>query len=464
MRKNNLISFKPRTSATIKDFLNQTFKDKVDSLSSFKFPLHVLFPETFIFNITKFQRVLKSNHVQGKIYFACKANKASTFLDMAAYSQIGVEASSCYELKGALKSGLKGEDVVASGPVKSLDFLSLAIRNNSIISIDDLVEITQISNICSASSQKIAPRIIIRINFSNNHISKFGIPVDKLRLAFKMIKNSGFNLLGFSFHLNNYSIDERIRSLACVFEQIKIARSYGFKADIVDIGGGYTVNYISQMDWHNFLEIKKSGCAAEIFFNSKKITDFYPYYSQYSGEVFLDKLLKSSYDGLLIRDTINDLGVKLIVEAGRSLLDQCGITLMKIVGIKQIKGENLIFVDGNINHLSEQWFNSDFLVDPILIKKNKGLTKRKTVIGPVCGNLCLEQDMLSWHRVRLNNPVAGDFLVFINTAGYQMDSNESQFHGIPLPAKFSAIQVDREWKICEDKKFNYLKIKKYDLR
>ncbi len=463
MRKNNLISFKPKTNAAVKDFLSQVFKDKAFDLFSFKSPSHILFPEVFTSNIAKFQKVLENNHIQGKIYFACKANKASTFLGVAAHSQIGVEASSLYELKEALKYGPKGEDIIASGPIKSFDFLSLAIRSNSIVSIDDLVEIDLLSNICSTSSKKRAPRIIVRINFSDENVSKFGIPVNKLGLAFKMIKNNNFDLLGFSFHLNNYSVDERVKVLACVLDQIKIARSYGFKADIIDIGGGYTVNYISQNDWHRFLEIKKSGCVAEIFFNSKKITDFYPYYSKHSGEIFLDKILKSSYNGLLVRDAINSLGIKLVVEAGRSLLNQCGITLMKIVGIKKIKDEDLIFVDGNINHLSEQWFNSDFLVDPILIKKNKELTKRKTVIGPVCGNLCLEQDMLSWHRVKLNNPVAGDLLVFINTAGYQMDSNESQFHGIPLPAKFSAIQGDNGWTICDDKKFNYLKIKKYDL-
>jgi diaminopimelate decarboxylase len=32
-------------------------------------------------------------------------------------------------------------------------------------------------------------------------------------------------------------------------------------------------------------------------------------------------------------------------------------------------------------------------------------------------------------------PRPGDLLVYVNTAGYQMDSNESAFHDLPLPPK-----------------------------
>jgi diaminopimelate decarboxylase len=31
----------------------------------------------------------------------------------------------------------------------------------------------------------------------------------------------------------------------------------------------------------------------------------------------------------------------------------------------------------------------------------------------------------------------GDLLVYPNTAGYQMDSNESRFHDLPLPPKIA---------------------------
>jgi len=48
----------------------------------------------------------------------------------------------------------------------------------------------------------------------------------------------------------------------------------------------------------------------------------------------------------------------------------------------------------------------------------------------------MEYDMLTWRKVRFPaEPRFGDFIVYPNTAGYQMDKNESEFHQLPLPPK-----------------------------
>ena len=52
------------------------------------------------------------------------------------------------------------------------------------------------------------------------------------------------------------------------------------------------------------------------------------------------------------------------------------------------------------------------------------------------GASCLDSDMVTWRKIVFpQRPAAGDLLVYLNTAGYQMDSNESPFHDLPLPAK-----------------------------
>ena len=44
--------------------------------------------------------------------------------------------------------------------------------------------------------------------------------------------------------------------------------------------------------------------------------------------------------------------------------------------------------------------------------------------------------MVTWRKVPFPaRPRVGDLLVYPNTAGYQMDSNESPFHDLPLPPK-----------------------------
>lgn len=47
-----------------------------------------------------------------------------------------------------------------------------------------------------------------------------------------------------------------------------------------------------------------------------------------------------------------------------------------------------------------------------------------------------ECDLPTWRKVVFpTRPQPGDLLVYVNTAGYQMDSNESPFHDLPLPPK-----------------------------
>ena len=49
----------------------------------------------------------------------------------------------------------------------------------------------------------------------------------------------------------------------------------------------------------------------------------------------------------------------------------------------------------------------------------------------------MEYDMLTWRTIGFPRaPKRGDLLIYHNTAGYQMDKNESSFHQLPLPSRF----------------------------
>ncbi|WP_062218870.1 hypothetical protein [Aureimonas sp. D3] len=55
----------------------------------------------------------------------------------------------------------------------------------------------------------------------------------------------------------------------------------------------------------------------------------------------------------------------------------------------------------------------------------------------------MEYQGLTWRKIRFpGEPRHGDLLVYPNTAGYQMDKNESEFHQLPLPPKIVLTQRD----------------------
>ena len=57
----------------------------------------------------------------------------------------------------------------------------------------------------------------------------------------------------------------------------------------------------------------------------------------------------------------------------------------------------------------------------------------------------MEYDMLTWRKVLFDRPAeVGDLLIYHNTAGYQMDKNESQFHQLPLPTRFVLEEVSKD--------------------
>lgn len=390
-------------------------------------PANFVFLDNFVNNINKYRDVFLRYCMHENIFFSCKANKSIALLFAAAKEKCGIEVSSYYELKDALKYTKK---IIASGPAKDEQYLSLAIENKSIISVDDIEELKQILSF----NQQV--NVMFRISDLLGITSRFGINISQIDLCIEMIKNTKINLLGFSFHINNYDLNDRIQAIN---QLVNIVKQKNLKIKYIDIGGGIPINYCTKEEYSNFM--KKNN--RNMFFKEKAINNFYPYYNKLAGDEALDYILKS------IKDNIGD--IQIVIEPGRSLLNNCGISIFEVQYVKQLSnGDNLIITNGNINCLSEQWFNTDYLISPMLYKKNKN-TMKKPIIASVCGNLCLEQDMITWRKVRFEDtPEKGDLLIYYNTAGYQMDSNESMFHKIPLVEKYIVEINDDKYKIRKD--------------
>ena len=407
--------------------------DAYNLFALFDFPANVIFIDQFVSNINKFKDIFTHYFSHENIFFSCKCNKSYALLKYASEQNCGIEVSSNYELIDALKYTKK---IIASGPAKDKDYLNNSIKNNVIISVDDIEELKLIKEINKPA------KVLLRISDLLGKISRFGINLNQLDLCLDIISNSLIQLEGFSFHINNYSLDDRIGAINEILEFVEHKK---IKIKFIDIGGGIPTNYCSKEDYNNFLKNNNKG----MYFKKHFINDYYPYYSEVADENALDYILKNVYKKL------NDRGIEIIVEPGRSLLKNVGVSIYEVQYLKQLSnGENILVTNGNINCLSEQWFNSDYLIEPKLIPKS--VRQKKVVFASIAGNLCLEQDMLTWRKIKFYViPERGDLLVYYNTAGYQMDSNESEFHKIPLVKKYVVKRNDNKYVVEEDKKYDY---------
>ena len=122
------------------------------------------------------------------------------------------------------------------------------------------------------------------------------------------------------------------------------------------------------------------------------------------------------------------------MEPGRSLLNQVGMTLARVVFRKKdMRDRWLVGLEMNMSQLKSS--SADFLSDP--------LTAFITApYHPVelyfTGAYCLEQDIILKRKIALPNlPQIGDIVGFVNTAGYMMHFFETQAHLFELSVNLS---------------------------
>ncbi|MFB7010780.1 MULTISPECIES: Y4yA family PLP-dependent enzyme [unclassified Streptomyces] len=400
-------------------------------------PFHFLLPHRFDANLAAFRTALSDAGVEGLVYYAKKANKAAIWVERCAVHQAGVDVAGVGELREALGHGVRGENIVVTGPAKSDELLRLALLQGCLVAVDALGELDMLITLALTGAVRPARLLLRRLPPTQPH-SRFGMNTGELETALELCVRAGdaVRMEGFSFHLSGYATQPRADLSAELVEWCLKARDVGLQADRISIGGGFAVDYSPADQWHTFLaQQHPEHYHAHRTFRSD---DFYPYHSPVAGADALRTILASVPEGgqTSLAERLQETGTLLLMEPGRALLAGAGSTVFSVQGLKERDGYRIATVDGTSLSLSEQWFNSEYLPDPELVTPTG--RSRGTGIHPTCvgGASCLESDMVTWRKIPLPaRPRMGDLLVYPNTAGYQMDSNESPFHDLPLPPK-----------------------------
>ena len=437
--------------------LNQETKNIIENREQLKelancygSPLNILFPNVMDKNISNFKETLKKHHLSGKIYYAHKCNKSNSFLKQALENQINVDVASLEELKSALSNGFTGDKIEATGP-KNDDFIILGIRHNIIFNVDNLEEIKKINYFKEKIHTKNKIRILLRLNgFKSeetkilNRNSRFGTPKSQVNKLIKYVQENDKNLeiIGISFHLDTVNVKEKILAIENCIEIFEEMFEKGLNPYVLDIGGGFKVNYIeSQEEWDNSIsELKEAILSGnnDLTWNNtsfglrvekgvlRGILNIHDYYNEITGNQLLDEILSSrltKFQNREIGEILSENMIELYIEPGCSLLDGAGINIAKVNFVKENEnGDYLVGLDMKRSDLliGEQ----EMFVDPILISDSKEESNGKGVF--FIGNLCMENDIIFKRKIFTEKiPQSGDLVVFVNTAGYFMDFEQS---------------------------------------
>jgi diaminopimelate decarboxylase len=429
-----MISFTAKLNEETKDILNnKVLLENIGNMVGY--PYSIVMPSAVKENIAGFKSVFASHNMNYRIYFAHKCNQSTAIVKECLHSGINIDVSSLNELKHALQNGFTGNKILATGP-KNKEFLWLAIMHGVTISIDSLQELETIGTLAEQLNKSVD--ILIRINSAESNMvkksSRFGLEDKDIVSALNILQETPrLNLIGLALHFDTVNIKEKVNGIKKCIKLTDKLLSFGFNIRVLDIGGGYKVNYIEDKNEYinSISEIKENILSSkeELAWNNysyglrsenntlKGVFNSYDFYDSEVKEKYLDSILSSEIDGRQVAEIINDFGLELWIEPGRGLLDNAGLNVSKVNFVKEVDGKTLVGLELNKNQMLMG--DHEIFVDPIVLNNND----KKPVF--FIGNLCLENDFIFKRKVLVNNPRVDDIVVFVNTAGYYMDFEES---------------------------------------
>ena len=319
-----------------------------------------------------------------------------------------------------------------------------------------------------ANSRGRRPRVVLRVTgfpldkvtspsiFTAGEWSKFGILISDIPPLLPRLERMPVKVLGFHTHIGSQITDLAAYQLALgkLLELGAMLAAAGHRFEIVNIGGGFPVSYMTQSEWDEILSCIRDGFLAAKTGDPSKIylwgnalggfavgpdgmptTDWEGarFTAQYPKERMLEAILTNdvSTNGRAMKATKALAAAgnpALVIEPGRSIVSDSGITLARVAFAKTIGGvHNLISLDLGVVNLCEpiwalstrQWALATGL-------KQSDPEPFETFIA---GNLCISADMLSRFKVAFpRKPLRGDVLLISSTGAYT-----SHFFSLPTP-------------------------------
>lgn len=487
-QSNTIIEMKdpatPRLRPCIHPRIQELLKkpDMIFSLTDkFGSPLNLIFPQNIRDNVHAFQGIYKKYSLRGRIYFTSKPCKSRALFEDAKSEDIGIDVSSAGSLQTVMECGWNADRIGATGP-KNKAYILLALKNDVLINVDNIDELKQIAACHTTLSIGKKARITIRIadcgpsnvRFLNEDDTTFGIRTEDMDWVFFYLKEREeiFDLLGFSWHSSTASDEQRIAAmdnqLRLTFDAIK----RGFKISVINIGGGFPIMYAdSCQEWADYtLALKESvmgkipsqvwnrgGLGFRMENGVLKGSGVFSNHAPFDDrEEDLEKRLNyrmPSMGNSTFADIVRDSLLKLSIEPGSGMVDQCGITIGRVAFTKKSAfGENIVGLEMNRSNLHSNQLKQ--LAEPVVLTRyaNPAPADGKGVF--YVGNLCLSYDMLQYNKTYpAFMPQPDDLVAFMNTAAYMMDFTESETLMQPVARKIALTEENNVWQWQEDKDY-----------
>lgn len=342
-----------------------------------------------------------------KLWYACKANPMSAVLKVLRNMKFGVDVASSGELHQVMNAGIRGENIIATGPGKSKEYLHhLLVNNVQTIVLESTNQLAWLDEVSEKLGQKTNALVRIQLDWKEGKsvlgggaITPFGLGIKDWESVdfskFKHVNIKGFHV----FQWGNIMETSKLNEIwsKTVEDILSFAKAKNLSTEIIDLGGGLGVPYDLTSTGIKFSEVHE-----------------------------ILKSVKEKYQLQTIW-----------MELGRYTVAECGYYITKIIDIKNVRGKKLVVTEGGINHAARVALTNQAFPCHALYQSAEDKTEEYQVHGPLCTAL----DHLGTFDLPANLQI-GDRLVFNKAGAYGFTESMPYFLCHELPAEVISYNGD----------------------
>jgi diaminopimelate decarboxylase len=376
-------------------------------------PTYVYSATSISDNYTRLAASLKG--VDVRICFAVKANANLAVLRHLGNLGSSFDFASAGEMRRVLAAGASVKGSVFAGVGKTETEIRLALEAGIFsFHVESEPELARINHVAGKLGVK-AP-IAIRVNpdvdahthakiTTGTSANKFGIPIKQAAAAYEAAsKYPNITIKGIQSHIGSQITEvtpfvETLEKLAPIAADLKERHGITY----ISIGGGIGVVYkdalaSGQSSWWDAQPEGKRPLTPEAY-------------------------------GAALAPTLKKLGLKVLLEPGRSMVANAGVLLSRVEYLKRGQGRNFLILDAAMNDLVRPaMYDSYHEIVPL-----QRDTTRRALVADIVGPICESTDCFAKGR-QIQELGEGEYLAIMSAGAYG-HVMASRYNARPIPAE-----------------------------
>ncbi len=334
------------------------------------------------------------------VFYGSKAFPNVAVLRLFADEGIGADVSTLGELALARAAGIEGEQLVVHGNAKADEELRAAAEAGATVVLDG----DEAERAAAAGVRRVLVRITLGVEAdtheaiqTGHHGSKFGLPPDHALRTVEAARALDLEVAGLHIHVGSQLADtsahlETIDLLAAFAARCRDELEW--TPELVNVGGGFGIRHVLE-----------------------------------EREAALGRLAGEVAEAVSRAWGEHDLAApRLMLEPGRALVGQAGVTLYRVLNVKRLDGVTWVAVDGGLSDNPRPELYGARYTALSATRADQPATETVSIAGLHCesGDVLIDD-------VSLPPPRAGDLLAVPATGAYTL-AMSSNYNATPRPA------------------------------